>query len=107
MKLKSVKTRIKTWKRQLLAMLLIVIMLAGIMPTAYAYRYDVTPDCPDFSEVVWESTGTNDDGFTGTVSYADRDSGKTLPRRRKAANILRTTQCCLALTFAQSRRIMP
>ena len=69
MKLKSVKTRIKTWKRQLLAMLLIVIMLAGIMPTAYAYRYDVTPDCPDFSEVVWESTGTDDDGFTGVKSY--------------------------------------
>ena len=76
MKLKSVKTRIKTWKRQLLAMLLIVIMLAGIMPQAYAYRYDVTPDCPDFSEVVWESTGTDDDGFTGVVSYADRDNGR-------------------------------
>ena len=76
MKLKSVKTRISMGKRQLLAMLLIAVMLAGIMPPAYAYRYDVTPDCPEFSEVVWESTGTNDDGFTGTVSYEDRDNGK-------------------------------
>lgn len=63
----------KSVMRKFLAFTLITVMLIGVIPSANAYRVDRDPDCPDFSEVVWEATGGADEGFTGTVTYVDRE----------------------------------
>lgn len=63
----------KSVMQKFLALILITVMLIGVMPAANAYRVDRNPDCPDFSEVVWEATGGANEGFTGNVAYVDRE----------------------------------
>lgn len=68
------RSAVKTAQR-FLAFAMVTVMLIGIMPPADAYRWDTVPDCPEFSEIIWQSTQTADDGFTGTVKYTEGQNG--------------------------------
>lgn len=76
----SIKSKTSTSKKmqRLLALVLMTVMLFGMLPTANALRYDQIPECPDFAEIVWSSTGVPEDGFTGNVGYAEGKDGKCL-----------------------------
>lgn len=59
-------------------MLLGIAMLVGCMPSVFAYRWDRDPECPDFSEVIWQSTESAADGFTGNPNLTEDDERGTV-----------------------------